>query len=115
MESNLTIVVHAGFKVETSEIEAFEQLVAELTARAAGEPGTLTFRFFRGEPGAYAAVEEYADPDFMRAHQEANRDLLMRIDECVADVRLELHGSVGPSMREWAQRVSRVVLYEDQL
>jgi quinol monooxygenase YgiN len=113
--SDTSILVHAGFKIPPDRREAFERIAATFIARAAEEPGTLSFRVFRGEPGEYSMVEEYADADAARIHQQANQDLLAQVQECTEHEWLELHGPVGPSLRDWARRVSGVTLYEDEL
>lgn len=110
-----TILSAARFVVAEDQREQFEAVAAELVARAEKEPGTLMYRFFRGEHGHYSVIEEYEDADAARIHQQANVDLLERINACAGDIALDLHGPVGPSLREWAKRVSGVTLYEDAI
>lgn len=110
-----TIVSHARFAVPEQSRSDFERVVAELVARAEQEPGTLTYRFFRGAPGDYAAVEEYADAEAVDAHQTANQDLLARVFEYADEHWISVHGAVGPEIREWARDAAGVVLFEEQL
>lgn len=110
-----TILVQARFTVKDDRREEFEQVVAELTARAEGEPGTLTFHCFRGAPGRYSVIEEYTDADAALAHQAANQDLLTRAAGCTAEAAMDLHGPVGAVIRAWAQSDPTVTLYEDTL
>jgi quinol monooxygenase YgiN len=110
-----TILVRARFVVGADRREEFERIIAQLTLSSEGEPGTLTFRFFRGAPGEYAVIEEYADAAAAIAHQTANQDLLARAAMCTEGVSMDLHGPVGPVLREWAQGDPSVTLYEDSV
>lgn len=105
----------ARFTVDEEHRPEFELAIAELVARSQSEPGTLMYRFYRDGSGHYSAIEEYEDADAALAHQTANRDLLARIDTCTDQISLDVHGPVGPIIREWAQRARNVTLYEDQV
>jgi quinol monooxygenase YgiN len=108
-----TILVHARFTVRPNQCDAFENLVSELTARAEREPGTRTFRFFRGAPGTYAVFEEFADANAALAHQAAVANLFAQVEKCSEEIWVCLHGPVGPRLREWAQHEPRATLYEN--
>jgi len=115
LSEDTTIVSHARFAVPEQSRADFERVVAELVARAEQEPGTLTYRFFRGAPGDYAAVEEYADAEAVDTHQAANQDLLARAFEYADEYWINVHGAVGSEIREWARDAAGVNLFEDPL
>ena len=119
LSKDTTIVSHARFSVPEPARADFERVAAELVARAEREPGTLTYRFFRGAPGDYAAVEEYADADAVNAHQAANQDLLGRVFEYADQSWISVHGAVGAEIREWAHSpagaAAGLTLFEEQL
>ncbi|NUR62565.1 MAG: hypothetical protein HOV87_28495 [Catenulispora sp.] len=111
----MSILSHARFTASEGQTESFERIIAELAARAIAEPGTLMYRFFRGTPGTYAVIEQYADAEAAQAHQAANADLLAQIDGCTKEVSITLHGPVGPEIREWAQQAPNVTLFEEPI
>ena len=115
LRTGKTLLSHARFAVREESCADFERVAAELVARAEQEPGTLTYRFFRGGPGDYAAVEEYADIEAVLAHQAANQDLLARAFEYADEKWISVHGDFGPEIREWARDTPGVTLYEDPL
>ena len=115
LSDDTTIVSHARFKVPEESRADFERVVAELVAQAEQEPGTLTYRFFRGAPGDYAAIEEYADAEAVDAHQAANQDLLAQVFADADEYWINVHGAVGAEIREWAQGAAGVNLFEDPL
>jgi quinol monooxygenase YgiN len=108
-----TILTSVQFAVREDQIEEFERLIAEFTARAELEPGTLAYRFFRGAPGRYAVIGEYEDTEAALAHQAGNQDLLARAATCTDHFVMQVHGPVGPVIREWAESDPTVTLYED--
>lgn len=108
-----TILSSVQFTVREDRREEFERVIADLTARAEREPGTLMYRFFSGAPGQYSGIEEYADADAARAHQAANQDLLTRAAQCTDRVFMHVHGPIGSVLRAWAQSDPSVALYED--
>ncbi|MBS2534343.1 antibiotic biosynthesis monooxygenase [Catenulispora sp. NF23] len=112
---NTTIVSHARFAVREESCADFERVATALVARAEQEPGTLTYRFFRGAPGNYAAIEEYADAEAVDAHQAANQDLLARVFEYAEQSWITVHGPVGAEIQEWARGAEGVTLFLDPL
>ncbi|HET9173466.1 MAG TPA: antibiotic biosynthesis monooxygenase family protein [Actinospica sp.] len=108
-----TILTAARFTVDEDQRAEFETAIAELTARAEREAGTLMYRFYRGDAGQYSVIEEYEDAAAVLAHQAANEDLLARVDACTDKIALDVHGPVGPVIREWARRTRNVTLYEE--
>ncbi|MEY9934760.1 uncharacterized protein YfiM (DUF2279 family) [Catenulispora sp. GP43] len=75
--------------------------------------------FFRGAPGDYAAVEEYADAEAVDAHQAANQDLLALVFEYADQSWITVHGAVGTEIREWARSpagaAAGVTLFDEPL
>ncbi|MEZ0113348.1 quinol monooxygenase YgiN [Catenulispora sp. EB89] len=115
LSKDTTIVSNARFKVPEEWRADFERVAAELVARSEKEPGTLTYRFFRGAPGDYAAIEEYADAEAVDTHQAANQDLLARVFEYADEYWINVHGAVGTELREWARDAAGVNLFEEPL
>jgi quinol monooxygenase YgiN len=105
----MSFFVRAHFTATTDE---FETLARELAARAAGEPGTLTYRWFRAAD-EYVVLEEYADEAAAAAHNEGAADLLARVPSCATMVRAEVHGDIGPTVRSWVENNPRVTHFPD--
>lgn len=101
----MSIFVRARFDVHEGRRAEFEEVAGALRARAANEPGTLTYRFFAASEG-YLVLEEYADSSAAATHNENAADLLPRVFECADLAFIELYGPVGPVLRAAAPRAT---------
>lgn len=108
-----SIFVRARFAVHDGRRAEFEQIVRELTARAAREAGTLTYRWFGADGDGYLVIEEYADTAAALAHNEASADLLGRVPECAELVSAEVYGTLGPELAGWVAAHPQVTAYPD--
>ena len=96
-----SIFVHVRFDVREQRHEEFEKLVVALRRQADDEAGTKSYRWFSAEDGSYLVIEEYADSAAAMAHMERAAALLERLTEFTAIGSVELHGPIGPELREW--------------
>ncbi|WP_405988425.1 putative quinol monooxygenase [Streptomyces sp. NBC_00986] len=96
-----SIFVRVRFDVRDQRQEEFEKLVFALRQQANDEPGTRSYRWFSATDGSYLVIEEYADSAAAMAHMERAGDLLGRLTECAMAGAVELHGPIGPELREW--------------
>jgi quinol monooxygenase YgiN len=109
----MSIFVRARFEVLDRRQAEFEEIALALRARAAEEPGTLTYRWFNGEPGSYLVLEEYADTAAALVHNERSADLLARAEHCAEMVFAELYGQLGPELLAWVSAHPQVTAYSD--
>jgi quinol monooxygenase YgiN len=96
-----SIFVRVRFDVREQRADEFEKLVVALRRQADDETGTKSYRWFSAEDGSYLVIEEYADSAAAMAHMERAAVLLERLMECAVIGSVELHGPVGPELREW--------------
>ncbi|WP_219471998.1 putative quinol monooxygenase [Nonomuraea rhizosphaerae] len=108
-----SIFVRARFDVHDGQAAEFEEVARALVEQAEQEPGTLTFRWFSAGPGSYMVLEEYADPAAALAHNEHAVKLLERAARCADMTYAELHGPVGPDIRQWADAHPQATVYPD--
>ncbi|MEV4352329.1 antibiotic biosynthesis monooxygenase family protein [Actinoplanes sp. NPDC049596] len=109
----MTIFVRARFTARDGRGAEFEQIVAALTARAAEESGTLTYRWFGPVDSEYLVLEQYADTPAALAHNAQSADLLARVDEVALMVSAELYGPLGPELQGWVATHPQVTAYPD--
>ncbi|MEW9555451.1 putative quinol monooxygenase [Nonomuraea sp. NPDC050783] len=109
----MSIFVRARFDAHDQRQGEFEKIALALARQAANEPGTRTFRWFSAGTGSYVVLEEYDDEAAAVAHNERGAHLLARVPECATMAYAEIHGPVGPRIREWAGSQSQVSLYPD--
>ncbi|MFF5083942.1 putative quinol monooxygenase [Actinoplanes sp. NPDC000266] len=109
----MSIFVRARFTTRDGRRAEFEDVTAALTARAAQEPGTLTYRWFGPVEGEYLVIEQYADTAAALAHNERSADLLARAADTAAMVSAELYGTLGPELQAWVAANPQVTAYPD--
>lgn len=109
----MSFFVRARFDIRDGRQAEFEEAALALRAQALEEPGTLTYRWFSAVSGSYLVIEEYVDSDAAMAHNERGALLLARVGECAEMVCAEIHGPVGPWVREWAGTRPSVTIYPD--
>jgi quinol monooxygenase YgiN len=109
----MSIFVRAGFDVRNGQQSQFEEIARELTARAAEEPGTLTYRWFGPDRGSYLVIEQYADTSAAVAHNERSADLLARVETSADLTFAELYGTLGPELLAWVAARPQVTAYPD--
>jgi hypothetical protein len=90
-----------------------QEIALALTARAAQEPGTLTYRWFGPDRGSYLVIEQYTDTSAALAHNERSADLLARVEGCAELACAELYGALGPELLAWASSRPQVTAYPD--
>jgi len=108
-----SIFVRARLAVHDGRRAEFEEITRSLTARAAEEPGTLTYRWFGPDGDDYLVIEEYADTPAALAHNERSADLLQRVPECAELASAEVYGTLGAELAEWVAAHPQVVAYAD--
>lgn len=104
----MTIFVRARFDVRDGRHGDFEEIALTLARRAAGEPGTRTYRWFSAGEGSYIVLEEYVDEAAAMAHNEASADLIARVPECAELAFAEVY---GPRTLAWAEGNPRVTVH----
>ncbi|MGI6873777.1 MULTISPECIES: putative quinol monooxygenase [Amycolatopsis] len=95
----MSFYVRARFDVH--DHHGFEEVARALRDQAASEPGTLTYRWFSGEPGSYVVIEEYTDVDAAFAHNDRGAALLERGGECADMVEAEIYGDINDELWDW--------------
>lgn len=110
LEWVVSIFVRGRFSAIEGRQAEFEEVALALAARAVGEPGTLTYRWFSAGEGAYIVIEEYVDEAAAVAHNDGVADLLARVPDCAELVFAEVYG-VGSLA--WAEGKPQVTLYPD--
>ena len=108
-----SIFVRARLAVRDGRRAEFEEIARALTARAAREPGTLTYRWFGPDGDGYLVIEEYADTAAALTHNERAADLLGRVPECAELVSAEVYGTLGPELVEWVAAHPQVTAHPD--
>lgn len=111
----MSIFVRARFDVPDGRQAEFEEIALALKARAAEEPGTLTYRWFGPDRGTYLVIEQYADTPAALAHNERSADLLARVEGCAELISAELYGTLGPELLAWVSAHPQVSAYPDLL
>lgn len=106
----MSFFVRGRFDALPGKRDEFEQIALTLAARAADEPGTLTYRWFSSGEGAYVVLEEYVDEAAAMAHNEGVADLLTRVPECASLISVEVY---GVSSLAWAEGNPRVTCHPD--
>ncbi|GAA0484962.1 hypothetical protein Ade02nite_08310 [Paractinoplanes deccanensis] len=109
----MTIFVRARFEARAGRRADFEEIVLALTARAAEEAGTLSYRWFAPDHGGYLVIEQYADTAAALAHNERSADLLARVEDSAEMVFAELYGTLGPELLAWVAAHPQVTAYPD--
>ena len=82
-----------------------DELAKALVARAADEPGTLTYRVFSAEPGVYTVLEEYTDAAASAAHSEGARDLLDQLGAVATFTAFDIYGSDADGLAQLAAAI----------
>ncbi|GGK87884.1 putative quinol monooxygenase [Streptomyces flaveus] len=108
-----SIFVRVRFEVREQRQEEFKKLVFALRQQANDEPGTRSYRWFTAADGSYLVLEEYADSAAAMAHMERGGELLKRLTECAVLGSVELHGPIGPELREWVGSNPPPVMFAD--
>ncbi|XVV08899.1 putative quinol monooxygenase [Actinoplanes sp. CA-131856] len=109
----MSIFVRARFTARAGRQAEFEDVTTALTARAAQEPGTLTYRWFGPVDGEYLVIEQYADTPAAITHNERSADLLARAADTAEMVSAELYGTLGPELQAWVDANPQVTVYPD--
>jgi quinol monooxygenase YgiN len=109
----MSIFVRARFDARDGRQVEFEEIALALAARAAQEPGTLTYRWFGPDHGSYFVIEQYADTTAALAHNERSADLLARVAEVAEMISAELYGPLGPELLTWVSAQPQVTAFPD--
>ncbi|MER6048252.1 antibiotic biosynthesis monooxygenase family protein [Streptomyces sp. NPDC001793] len=109
----MSFFVRARFDVRDEQREEFEKLACALRELAEAEPGTLVYRWFSAGAGRYLVLEEYADTAAAMAHQKRAAQLLARVGASAELAFAELHGEIGPGIREWVHEHPQATVYPE--
>ncbi|WP_369243982.1 putative quinol monooxygenase [Streptomyces sp. R41] len=109
----MSIFVRARFDAHDQRRAEFEELALALQEQVKEEPGTLTYRWFSAGAGSYLVIEEYTDDEAVAVHQERSAELLERAGQFADLVYAEIHGTVGPEIRAWAEARPQVTVFPD--
>ncbi|MDR7275216.1 antibiotic biosynthesis monooxygenase family protein [Catenuloplanes atrovinosus] len=109
----MSVFVRARFEPLAGRRDDFVALARALTARAADEPGTLTYRWFGPDRGGYLVIEQYADSAAALAHNARCADLLAEVPRTATMVTAELYGPLGHDLLTWASAHPQVTTYPD--
>jgi quinol monooxygenase YgiN len=113
LDCGVSIFVRARFDARDGRHAEFEEIALALAARAAQEPGTLTYRWFGPDHGSYLVIEQYADTAAALAHNERSADLLARVAEVAELISAELYGPLGPELLTWVSAQPQVTAFAD--
>jgi quinol monooxygenase YgiN len=109
----MSIFVRARFDVRAGRQAAFEEIALALTARAAEEAGTLSYRWFGPDDCSYLVIAQYADTAAALAHNQHSADLLARVEGTAEMLFAEVYGTIGPELLAWVSAHPQVTAYPD--
>ncbi len=88
------------FRVKPEHDAEFIELIPQMEAKAAAEPATLAYKFYRlDDPHMFGVFESFVDADGDRVHQAnpASASIIARMIECIDGtyVREMLHDVIA--------------------
>lgn len=101
----MSIYLRVEVTVNDGKQAEVEEVAKQLVARAADEPGTLTYRVFSAEPGIYTVIEEYVDAAASAAHSQGAKDLLDQLGAISTFTGFDIYGNDADGLDKLAAAI----------
>lgn len=108
----MSIYLRVEIKANDGQEAEFEAVAKQLVARAADEPGTLSYHLFSDAPGRYTFAEEYADAAATAAHGSNGRDLLAQLATTATITEFHVYGSEADGVDQVAAAIPNAIVHK---